>query len=775
MPPRSILPLLLSLSLVAGCGAAGAHVKDRPDHQGCVLIVTDDDIPSGSATAGALYVPNAALGKRLLTADVVALVKGFRAAGRRCVEVVDSHDGAIDPAPLKAMGVPLLTPSNQKGNWTWPFFGPMHLKRRTMAALVGFHSPAGAVDGFRAHTINDSVRGLWINGKPAGEVAHLMLGLSALGVPVVLVHGDHNATAEAAALAPKIEQVTVRWRGKKGEARYLSQDAAARQLAAAAGRAVEAGLRPVSFTRPVRVDLELRSTSLVADRSRGISRHWRAVARAMPSLNKLVGPFDFDQASLKVSGRRLSWRAEDSKRAFATIAFAASYMRGKRNWDQVSEGFRAYRAGKHRQAVAAYREALKLNPHDEATRCRMAAALERQGQLAEAHALFSRGVERGDELGSHQLQGWCLLGKASTSLALGLLADADKSARALLALPDFKGRHAEARGMIDDVACLRRGRPAAFDLRCRRAELRFVLGKLETVYSYLSYKQRRHGFSYAALRRQAWRQVEAATDEATYRAALAALLARFKDGHLRIKYPPAARNKKGRKLPPAVSHRWLPGRVLLTRVRRLWGERAPIREGLARGLARLRRARALVVDLRGNGGGDDSLAFEYITRMAAKPIPLGRLSLRISGEAMAKSPGYARIFRPDPGRPGWSRWREHALEPKTKKSFAGPVAVLIDRRCYSSCESTALAFRQSGLARLYGQTTGGGSANPVFIDLPISWGRLMVATWHHVMPNGEMLEDNGGAPHVVLPAGEDSLRRALVDIRARLRKGRGKK
>lgn len=98
------------------------------------------------------------------------------------------------------------------------------------------------------------------------------------------------------------------------------------------------------------------------------------------------------------------------------------------------------------------------------------------------------------------------------------------------------------------------------------------------------------------------------------------------------------------------------------------------------------------------------------------------------------------------------------------------MAVLIDRRCYSSCESTALALKASGLGRLYGQTTGGGSANPVQIELPITAGKLMVPTWIHEMPDGKLLEDNGVTPHVVLPLKEDALRRALADIRKKLRR-----
>ena len=783
---RPLLFVTLYLILAAGgCGAVAADVKASPETgPGCAVIVTDDDIPSGSATAGALFVAEAALGKKLLTADVVAVARGFRAAGVRCVEVVDSHDGAIDPAPLAAMGVPVLTPSNLKKDWTWPFFGPMHLKPRSMAALVGYHSPAGSTDGFRAHTINDNVKGLWINGKPAGEVSHLILGLSALGVPVVLVTGDHNATAEAARLIPKIEQVTVRWRGPKGEAKFLSQAEAGARLASAARRAAGGGRRPAAFSRPLRLDLEILSARMMRDRSRSLAADYRALIGTMPGVKKLLGPFDFASASMKVSGRRLSWRADDGQRAFVSVAFAASYLRGKRNWGSVSKGFRAFSAGKYSDAVAAYRRALKENPYDEATRCRMAAALAKLGRLAEAHRLFSRGVKHRDELGSHQMEGWCLTGLASAEVALGHPAAAAKHARALLALPDHRGRHAEAKALLRAAGCLQRApkardvptdRPTPrFELRCRDAEFRFVCGKLETVYSYLDTKQKRHGFAYAMVKEEARRAVAAATNEIGYRAAMNRMLKRFNDGHLRINYrPPPGQKKKAGKLPPAVTHRWLPGRVLLTRIRRLWGDPAPIRKALTVGLKKLGRARALVVDLRGNGGGDDALAFDYITRLVARPIPLGRISLRISAEVMGKNPGYARMFKPDPARPGYTNWWVHTLEPKTKKSFAGPVAVLIDRGCYSSCEGTALAFKNSGLARLYGQATGGGSANPVLIDLPVTAGKLMVPTWIQVMPDGKLLEDNGVAPDVVLPPGQDAQKRALTDIRRRLQRGRG--
>ena len=189
----------------------------------------------------------------------------MRLRGNTLIELMISV--AILGGMVMAASNGLLTPSRLKQDWTWPFLGPMHLKPRRLAALVGFHSPAGARDGFRAHTINDAVRGLRINGQPAGEVVHLMMGLAALKVPVVLVSGDHHATAEAARLVPGVQQVAVRWRDSQGQPRFLSSEEAGRRLQQAAQNAARAALEPAQFSQPLLLELELHSARAVAGRT----------------------------------------------------------------------------------------------------------------------------------------------------------------------------------------------------------------------------------------------------------------------------------------------------------------------------------------------------------------------------------------------------------------------------------------------------------------------------------------------------------------------------
>jgi len=193
----------------------------KPKPGDCAIIVTDDDIPSGSATAGALYVGEDELGRRLLTADVLSVAQGFRDAGYTCVEASDSHREALDAKFLAAQGIPVHTPDNEK-TWKVPFIGPLGPQYR-IAALVGFHAMASSKDGFRPHTVNDYVKSLTMNNREIGEVTIKAIGLQALGIPLVLVSGDHAAAAEAKAISSQIETVAVRWRLPDGNVAFLSE------------------------------------------------------------------------------------------------------------------------------------------------------------------------------------------------------------------------------------------------------------------------------------------------------------------------------------------------------------------------------------------------------------------------------------------------------------------------------------------------------------------------------------------------------------------------
>jgi D-aminopeptidase len=431
---RHCLPSLVAL-LCLSC--AGPSSNLRAVAGPCALIVTDDDITSGHASAGALYVGTDELGRRLLTADVVAVAQGFRDAGIACVEVVDSHDGAIAPGPLRAIDVPLMTPSNTP-DWSWPFIGPME-RPYVAAALIGFHSNAGQ-RGFRPHTINDSIRALRFGGGTVGEVSHLALGLGAFDVPVVLVSGDFNATDEARSMLPGVQTVALRWFDEAGEVAFLPADDAATALREAAVRGVAADLEPWK-PGSLRIELSTWSTELLQDRAPLLADSWRSALAEHMDLDPDAPPVAgmpradaFDPAT--VSGQRVVWQAEPLT-AFVSIVHAASSLRGPSGaWELVSKGYQAWERGEHDAAVVAYEEALRSNPYDVATRCRMGQALEDGGRTDEALAAFAYGFARLDEVGDDAMKRWCALGYGRLAMAGGDRSGARRAALQLLALPE---------------------------------------------------------------------------------------------------------------------------------------------------------------------------------------------------------------------------------------------------------------------------------------------------------------------------------------------------
>jgi carboxyl-terminal processing protease len=136
---------------------------------------------------------------------------------------------------------------------------------------------------------------------------------------------------------------------------------------------------------------------------------------------------------------------------------------------------------------------------------------------------------------------------------------------------------------------------------------------------------------------------------------------------------------------PVVEHRWLDDKVLVIRFTRFAPE---IRTGLARALEQAQGARAIVIDLRGNGGGQVAL-FQWFT-----------------GHFVAESRDAFRLLRRDaPGGRAQvtTPLRVIAREPYLRQ----PLAVLIDNASGSAAELTAVALAEARGAVLVGEPSCG--------------------------------------------------------------------
>jgi carboxyl-terminal processing protease len=164
----------------------------------------------------------------------------------------------------------------------------------------------------------------------------------------------------------------------------------------------------------------------------------------------------------------------------------------------------------------------------------------------------------------------------------------------------------------------------------------------------------------------------------------------------------------------------------------------------------LPRTGAVVIDLRGNAGGHDRVARHLAGLLAREPLVAGWLRVRLSAAARAAHAEW-RDLPEDPARPGWSGpvplSAEAALPGQARQ--LGPVAVLVDAGCRSSCEALALLLR-GGNARLFGERTGGSSGAPIPFTMPSSRARVTVPAWALYDRYGRDVEGNGIIPDEVV-------------------------
>jgi hypothetical protein len=147
-------------------------------------------------------------------------------------------------------------------------------------------------------------------------------------------------------------------------------------------------------------------------------------------------------------------------------------------------------------------------------------------------------------------------------------------------------------------------------------------------------------------------------------------------------------------------------------------------------IAALRDAESMVVDLRCNTGGGNSLAIEIAGRFADR----------------SRTFGYVRI-RNGPSHDDFTDFIPEVIRPTGPAQFRGQVYLLTDRKVYSSAEDFVLAMRALPNVTAVGDTTGGSSGKPMVRELPNGW-TYQLSTWIEYTVDRKTLEDVGLAPDV---------------------------
>ena len=151
-------------------------------------------------------------------------------------------------------------------------------------------------------------------------------------------------------------------------------------------------------------------------------------------------------------------------------------------------------------------------------------------------------------------------------------------------------------------------------------------------------------------------------------------------------------------------------------------------------LERFRSAPMLIIDVRNNPGGNDSLAFEIAGRFMPTSVVFG--SVR---------------FRNGPLHTDFGAPTQRVVNPRGPWTYDGRVLVLIGRRCASSNESFIAAMAQLPNVTVAGDRTAGSTGNPGTFQLANGWS-YTVSRWIEYLNDGQVIEDIGISPQVFVAA-----------------------
>jgi carboxyl-terminal processing protease len=172
----------------------------------------------------------------------------------------------------------------------------------------------------------------------------------------------------------------------------------------------------------------------------------------------------------------------------------------------------------------------------------------------------------------------------------------------------------------------------------------------------------------------------------------------------------------------------------------------PVHDEFRKALSTLKDAPGLVIDLRGNGGGEGRVVQEITGNFFTRETHAG--SMRTRSAPPQKS--YARPA-PDP--------------------YRGPVVVIVDEESASASETFTAFMQEAGRARVVGRQTAGSTLGRSGFKGLKGGGRLRFSTRSYVTPAGRELEGVGVTPDVSVPltladlrSGRDAALEAAVSL-----------
>lgn len=149
------------------------------------------------------------------------------------------------------------------------------------------------------------------------------------------------------------------------------------------------------------------------------------------------------------------------------------------------------------------------------------------------------------------------------------------------------------------------------------------------------------------------------------------------------------------------------------------------------------KANGIILDLRENGGGNDTVGYHILATIIDKPAP----------DVVSRYTRWVATYK------AWGipetpvRSPSSALKPDPSRHFSGPVVLLISPRTFSAAEDVVAVFKQAHRGSIIGEPTAGSTGQPLFFPLP-GGGKARICTKHDSFADGSEFVGVGIQPDI---------------------------
>lgn len=187
---------------------------------------------------------------------------------------------------------------------------------------------------------------------------------------------------------------------------------------------------------------------------------------------------------------------------------------------------------------------------------------------------------------------------------------------------------------------------------------------------------------------------------------------------------------------PAFEFKMLPGNVAYIALNNFFDNTAA--NEFINNLESIRKAEAIVLDVRENSGGDGSVGFNILEHLISEPVLSSHW----------RTPKFVPAFK------AWGRTlsphaEDGSLLMPIKQPLTQPVALLVSAKTFSAAEDFAVAFRTAKRGLIIGEPTSGSTGQPHFFTLPGGF-RARVCAKREMYANGQEFIGLGVQPDVLL-------------------------